>query len=151
MTDTIKDNLDKNIYARAGAGTGKTTKLIQRLNNLLSTNVDPKKIVIITFTHSAADEINNRIRNEITSYENLSDIFIGTIHEFSLKIINQGKYLDKSLAKSIRTLSENESLDVSKKFFESWSYNKFQNDKDFTNLVFFLQFFFSKSIKRYFT
>ena len=149
MTDTIKDNLDKNIYARAGAGTGKTTKLIQRLNNLLSTNVDPKKIVIITFTHSAADEINNRIRNEITNYENLSDIFIGTIHEFSLKIINQGKYLDKSLAKSIRTLSENESLDVSKKFFESWSYNKFQNDKDFTNLVFFLQFFFSKSIEKF--
>ena len=149
MIDNIKDKLDKNIYARAGAGTGKTTKLIQRLNSLLNTNVDPKKIVIITFTHSAADEINNRIRNEITNYENLSDIFIGTIHEFSLKIINQGKYLDKSLAKSIRTLSENESLDLSKKFFESLSYNKFKNDKDFTNLVFYLQFFFSKSIEKF--
>ena len=47
MIDNIKDKLDKNIYARAGAGTGKTTKLIQRLNSLLKTNVDPKKIVII--------------------------------------------------------------------------------------------------------
>ena len=149
MIDNIKDKLDKNIYARAGAGTGKTTKLIQRLNSLLKTNVDPKKIVIITFTHAASDEINNRIKNEITNCENLSDIFIGTIHEFSLKIIKQGKYLDKSLAKSIRTLSENESLEVSKKFFEFWSYNKFKNDNGFTDLVFFLQFFFPKSIEKF--
>ena len=74
MIDNIKDKLDKNIYARAGAGTGKTTKLIQRLNSLLKTNVDPKKIVIITFTHAASDEISNRIKNEI-SLDIIEDIF----------------------------------------------------------------------------
>ena len=62
---------DRNIVVTAGAGTGKTTLLIDRLLHLLARNPDPLKIteiVALTFTNKAANEIKLRLRERLQSY-----------------------------------------------------------------------------------
>jgi ATP-dependent helicase/nuclease subunit A len=61
---TIRDDLARNLFVEAGAGTGKTTVLVDRVVNLFATGTltDPSALVAITFTEAAASELRNRIR-----------------------------------------------------------------------------------------
>src|ERR1044071_918539 len=45
----------------AGAGTGKTRTLIHRVAHLLSTGVQPERILLLTFTRRAAQEMISRV------------------------------------------------------------------------------------------
>ncbi|MGE5306265.1 MAG: UvrD-helicase domain-containing protein [Alphaproteobacteria bacterium] len=62
---------DRNIIVTAGAGTGKTTLLVDRLVHLLLRNPDPLKITDIaalTFTNKAANEMKIRLRERLQTY-----------------------------------------------------------------------------------
>jgi ATP-dependent helicase/nuclease subunit A len=65
---------DRNLVVTAGAGTGKTTLLVDRLVHLLLRNPDPLKIteiVALTFTNKAADEIRLRLRLRLQTYRDI--------------------------------------------------------------------------------
>ena len=47
----------------AGAGTGKTATLVQRVAWLIAEGVDPGKILLLTFTRRAAAEMLRRVDN----------------------------------------------------------------------------------------
>lgn len=76
-TDTIPDRLqreraettfDRNVVVVAGAGTGKTTLLVNRLLHLLVKEPDPvpiMRIVALTFTNKAATEMKSRLRDRL--------------------------------------------------------------------------------------
>lgn len=74
---------DPNIIVIAGAGSGKTRVLTERVKRLLRDGVLPSSIVAITFTNMAADEMKVRLSN----VDNIGDCFIGTIHSFANKIM----------------------------------------------------------------
>jgi ATP-dependent helicase/nuclease subunit A len=62
---------DRNLVVTAGAGTGKTTLLVDRLVHLLMRNPDPLKIteiVALSFTNKAADEMKLRLRQRLQDY-----------------------------------------------------------------------------------
>ena len=62
---------DRNVVVTAGAGTGKTTLLVDRLVHLLLRHPDPLRIteiVALTFTNKAADEMKLRLRQRLQSY-----------------------------------------------------------------------------------
>ncbi len=62
---------DRNLVVTAGAGTGKTTLLIDRLVHLLLRNPEPLKIteiVGLTFTNKAADEMKLRLRQRLQAF-----------------------------------------------------------------------------------
>lgn len=61
----LTGELDASIYVEAGAGTGKTYSLVQRIVSLLKNGVDIDEIVAITFTRAAASELRSRIREEL--------------------------------------------------------------------------------------
>ena len=61
----LTSDLDASIYVEAGAGTGKTYSLVQRIVSLLRNGVDIDEIVAITFTRAAASELRSRIRGEL--------------------------------------------------------------------------------------
>src|SRR5262245_46761593 len=77
MMQTIRDReerelaattFDRNVVVTAGAGTGKTTLLVDRLVHLLVRYPDPLKIteiVALTFTNKAADEMKLRLRERL--------------------------------------------------------------------------------------
>ncbi|MCC6437245.1 MAG: UvrD-helicase domain-containing protein, partial [Acidimicrobiales bacterium] len=58
-----RTGLDRTLFVEAGAGTGKTTQLVQRIANLvLDHGVSLAEIAAITFTEAAAAELQSRIR-----------------------------------------------------------------------------------------
>ncbi len=61
----LTSDLDSNVYVEAGAGTGKTHSLVQRIVTLLKSGVDIDHIVAITFTRAAASELRSRIREDL--------------------------------------------------------------------------------------
>ena len=72
-----------NIIVAAGAGSGKTRVLIERIKYLLDVKqVDASNIVAITFTNMAADEM----RERLCDVRGIGDAFIGTIHAFANRI-----------------------------------------------------------------
>jgi DNA helicase-2/ATP-dependent DNA helicase PcrA len=71
---------DTEIVLLAGPGSGKTTTLISRIaHRILRKAAHPKKIVCITFTNAAADEMAKRMEGGIELG------YIGTLHGFALK------------------------------------------------------------------
>lgn len=87
-------NAEENkILVIAGSGSGKTRVLTERIKKLLNDNVDPTKIVAITFTNAAAAEMRERL-GEIAK-----DVFIGTIHSYANRLlliggIDTSKYIE---------------------------------------------------------
>ena len=47
----------------AGAGTGKTMALAHRVAHLVMTGVDPERILLLTFTRRAAQEMTRRVES----------------------------------------------------------------------------------------
>ena len=78
----IVNSNEKNIIVEAGAGSGKTRTLIERIKRLLNDGIEPQNIVAITFTNMAAEEMKERL----IDVKGIGDCFIGTIHSFANKI-----------------------------------------------------------------
>ena len=84
----ISSDINKNLLVLSLPGGGKTTTLINRVNFLINKkNVDKQKILIITFTNSAVDDIKSKI--------NISNIF--TIDSLCSKLCQKYNILDKNL------------------------------------------------------
>lgn len=66
----------------AGPGSGKTSTLVARITMLLQDGVDPDRIVVITFTNSAADELRGRLGAVTLG-------FIGTLHAYCYEAIRR--------------------------------------------------------------
>ncbi len=75
------------VLVAAGPGTGKTFTLVARLQRVLEQGAQPERIVAITFTNRAADEMRERLR---VRCGNAADrMFIGTFHRFCLELLRQ--------------------------------------------------------------
>jgi len=100
LKEDKKDNSLKEIFSlidkkksfvlEAGAGSGKTWTLIESIKYVLKNKAEElkknnQKIICITYTNVAADEIKNRI-------ENNSLVSISTIHDFLWNLIKDYQY-----------------------------------------------------------
>jgi len=72
------------LVVNAAAGSGKTLVLTERVRYLLSTKGGKFRILCLTFTNKAAEEMKERL-NDISELEARS--FIGTLHSFALTIL----------------------------------------------------------------
>lgn len=73
----------------AGAGSGKTRTLTQRVIHLIKEGTPPERILAITFTNKAADEIKKRIHAELPKDKTERLPFLGTFHSFGAKILRE--------------------------------------------------------------
>ncbi|MFN8031874.1 MAG: ATP-dependent DNA helicase [Mycobacterium sp.] len=79
----------------AAAGSGKTEVVSQRVADLLADGVLPESTVAFTFTERAAEELKNRISKRVEdrlggeARDLLSRLFVGTIHSYSFRILQQ--------------------------------------------------------------
>ena len=71
----------------AGPGTGKTQTLAVRVEGLLHEGVDPRRILILTFSNKAAGEMSERIAEKHT--EAAAAMWIGTFHAFGLDLLRR--------------------------------------------------------------
>jgi len=77
----------------AGAGSGKTRVLVHKVLNLIENHdVDPKSILMITFTNKAAKEMKDRISKVRGGKKSLG--YIGTFHSFcSMLLRRDGEHI----------------------------------------------------------
>lgn len=71
----------------AGAGSGKTTVLIERVAHLMETGVRPWNILAITFTNKAADELRTRLSGQLGTPA--GDVFASTFHSMCVRILRR--------------------------------------------------------------
>jgi superfamily I DNA/RNA helicase len=71
----------------AGPGTGKTQTLVGRVDFLIGKGIDPKKILVLTFSNKAAGELAERVSAKHP--EAAASIWIGTFHGFGLDVVRR--------------------------------------------------------------
>lgn len=72
---------------QAGPGTGKTRTLVARVESLLDEGVDPRRILLLTFSNKAAGEMTERIA--LKRPKEAAALCIGTFHSFGLDILRR--------------------------------------------------------------
>ncbi len=90
----------QNILVSAGAGSGKTAVLTERVIRILKDHIDINKLLVLTFTNAAAAEMKERIGKAIKSYPELkeqSDLldsaYITTFDSYALSLVKKYHYL----------------------------------------------------------
>ena len=118
-----------NLQLIACAGSGKTEVVARRVVHLLSPenadSLQPRNIIAFTFTDKAAAELKERIvartREALGEIQGMAEMFVGTIHSFSLELlksespkhlrfevlneVQQGLFVDRNSRKSGLTTS----------------------------------------------
>lgn len=132
----------QNIIVSAGAGSGKTAVLTERVITHLKNGVDIDELLILTFTNAAASEMKDRIRNKIKDYEQLKpqldkvdSAYITTFDAFALSLVKTYSHI-LNIPKDI-TLIESSFIDLKKEeilneIFEEYYKNK---DEKFLKLI----------------
>ena len=75
------------ILVIAGAGSGKTRTLTYRVAYLLENGIDPRNILLLTFTNKAAREMLNRVANLLPV--DASGLWGGTFHSIGNRILRR--------------------------------------------------------------
>ena len=133
--DRIRSDLDTNILVEAGAGSGKTTSLLERMVELIrSGTASTQEIAAVTFTRKAAGELRERfqvdleeaLRNEDAgttergrleaALRDLEQLFLGTIHSFCARLLRE-RPLDAGLDPSFEELTEEATNRLAKDFW----------------------------------
>lgn len=93
----IVEATESKIVVIASAAAGKTAILTERTRYLLEHGMNPKKMVLITFTNAAAEELAERLNHP-------KGMFIGTIHSYA-------NYLLLSYGKETSDILDSEEFD----------------------------------------
>lgn len=79
------DNIEGQYLVLAGPGTGKTFTVVRRIENIISHGTEPSKILCLTFTDTAANEMKKGIDKQLGEID--SDVNVYTYHSFCNEII----------------------------------------------------------------
>jgi DNA helicase II / ATP-dependent DNA helicase PcrA len=91
----VVDLRGSDLQVIACAGSGKTESISRRVASLIGEGADPSSIVAFTFTERSATELKERItrrvaeRMGIAYCDRLGPLFIGTIHAFCLRLLQE--------------------------------------------------------------
>jgi ATP-dependent helicase/nuclease subunit A len=101
---TAREALTRNVLVEAGAGSGKTSLMVDRIVALLQAGVDVGAIAAVTFTRKAATELRERLEARLDEVvaagggaapllaearHGLDRAFVGTIHGFCGRILRE--------------------------------------------------------------
>ncbi len=102
-TSEQKEAIEKsgsNIIVSAGAGSGKTAVLSERVIYKIENGIHVNELLILTFTKAAAAEMKDRIRRKISKREEfkseldlINSAYITTFDSFALSIVKRYHYL----------------------------------------------------------
>jgi len=149
-TKWTKEQLDaiyqsgKNIIVSAGAGSGKTAVLTERIIEKLKTGISIDDMIVLTFTNAAAFEMKKRVRDKIVDNLNeyeflkeqlylLDQATITTFDSFSLSIVKKYHYL-LNIDKNIKII-DNVILTLKKQEIIDEIFNEYYDKKEFLDLL----------------
>ena len=116
----------------AGPGTGKTQTLVARVEGLLADGVDPRRILVLTFSNRAAREMAERIARK--NKEAAAAMWIGTFHAFGLDLIRRF-HEEAGLPSDPRLMDRTEAVDLLEAEFLRLGLTHYQNLSDPTQII----------------
>ncbi|RUZ76252.1 ImmA/IrrE family metallo-endopeptidase [Mesorhizobium sp. M7A.F.Ca.US.006.01.1.1] len=116
----------------AGPGTGKTQTLIARVEGLLEEGVDPRRLLLLTFSNKAAGEMAERIARKRP--EAAAAMWIGTFHAFGLDIIRRF-HAELGLPKDPRMMDRTEAAELLEEEFPRLRLTHYRNLYDPTQII----------------
>ncbi|MBR3269698.1 UvrD-helicase domain-containing protein [Candidatus Saccharibacteria bacterium] len=111
----------------AGAGSGKTRTLTHRIANLILHGVKPSKILAVTFTNKAANEMKERLAKLVDAPINFMP-YMGTFHGICVKILRQ-EYVAAGLNKDFVIYDADDQIALIKRILKNLDYNTDKNLK----------------------
>jgi ATP-dependent exoDNAse (exonuclease V) beta subunit len=133
--DRITNDLETTLFVEAGAGSGKTKSLVDRVISLVSSGTaELRSIAAITFTEKAGAELRDRLRRELqerataerdplcaqrcrAALDQLDSAAIGTLHSFAQRILSENP-IEAGLPPHVEVLDE---VSSSVEFERRWS------------------------------
>ena len=126
-------HIDGPMLVLAGAGSGKTRVLTNRIAYLIENGVRIENILAITFTNKAAKEMKDRVMKLIGM--DAKSIQISTFHSLGLRIIKEN-YARLGYKSNFVILDSDDTLTVVKKIMKDLNLNpKFYNARDIRNKI----------------
>jgi len=108
----------------AGAGTGKTTVITERIKHLiLKKKVKPEEILALTFTEKGAMEMQERI--DVALPLGYGDLWVSTFHSFCDRILRESG-LEIGLSTSYKLMTSAQSVDLIKRNLFDFDLNYFR-------------------------
>ena len=132
----------QNIIVSAGAGSGKTAVLTERIRQTLQSGVRADQLLVLTFTNAAAAEMKERVIKKMAEDESLKhrtaevdSAYITTFDSFSLSIVK--KYHDRlNLNRNISIIDQSVLNVKKRKIIDDIFLSKYSNeDEGFTRLL----------------
>jgi ATP-dependent helicase/nuclease subunit A len=134
----IHEDLDTNLLVEAGAGSGKTTELVNRMVALVATGAATvDEIAAVTFTRKAAAELRERFQARLErdirsdgvaddvagrlrqALEDIDRAFLGTIHAFCARLLREHP-LEVGLDPAFQELKAEERTGFYLRFWEGY-------------------------------
>lgn len=120
------------LLVEAGPGTGKTQTLTSRVESLLNEGIDPRKILLLTFSNKAAAEMADRIAKK--NPEEAAAMWIGTFHSFGLDIFRRFRQ-ELGFEKDPRLLDRTEAVELLEEEFPRFGLKHYRNIYDPVQLI----------------
>ena len=106
-------------HITAGAGAGKTTKLVDIISSLISEGADPQRMILSTYTDAAATEFREKNKAALSPDKavKMNGALMGTMHSIASRYVKRYWYLlgispsVKAIDQSISKVLMNRSLD----------------------------------------
>ena len=135
--ERIRTDLATNFLVEAGAGSGKTTSLVERLLEHVRTGTPVERIAAVTFTRKAAHELRERfqlrleraVRDATAGSEErarfdralreLDRAFLGTIHSFCARLLRE-RPVESGVAPGFTELDEVQDLDLRRRVWREF-------------------------------
>ena len=135
--DRIVSDLDTNILVEAGAGSGKTKSLVDRMLSHVERGTAVERLAAVTFTRKAAAELRERFESELErrlreapegserrarlaqAREHLDRSFIGTIHSFAARLLREHP-LEAGIDPAFEEIGEEEWPEIRQSFWNRW-------------------------------
>jgi DNA helicase-2/ATP-dependent DNA helicase PcrA len=137
---------DKPALVLAGAGSGKTTVLIEKIQYLIAEKgLHPSRILALTFSNKAAKEMRERATKKIV-HEHKYQLELSTFHSFCLKLLKKEAHKTKYANPDFKLYEPDDVQSVIKQIVKEfkWQYTKrnaenFVNTKNVANYISFLK------------
>lgn len=134
----IQGDLETNLLVEAGAGSGKTTELVNRMVALVATGTTTvDRIAAVTFTRKAAGELRERFQARLErevregkgdaeeasrirqALDDMDRAFVGTIHAFCSRLLRE-RPLEVGLDPAFQELAPEERMGFHRRFWEAY-------------------------------
>ena len=109
-----------NIIVSAGAGSGKTAVLTERIKEKLLAGVNINQLLVLTFTNAAAHEMKERVKSKVLKEpsimhlsQDIDSAYITTFDSYALSLVKKYSYIlniDKNLS-----IVENSVINIEKR------------------------------------